>query len=152
MDDPNGTLTILDASPSISKCSFDGSSGFTDMVRVGGQSSPTFDHVYLHSAHCGFHTFGGTNTSMRVTNAVFENLAYGIMAYTTKPIIEDSVFRNNSTDVGTCNGATSDNTPVLTHNNYVKGSPTVDASCFKIGTTDASPAAVANPSAGPSGL
>jgi hypothetical protein len=152
VDDPNGTLTIMDASPTISNCNFDGSSGFTDMVRIGGMSSPTFDHVYLHGAHCGFHTFGGTNTSAHITNAIFENLAYGVMAYTTKPIIENSVFKMNSTDIGFCTGATKDNTPELKNNSYTSGSPVIDASCFQIGTTDASPALTPNPSAGPSGL
>jgi hypothetical protein len=152
VDDPNGTLTIMDASPSISNSSFDGSSGYTDMVRIGGKSSPTFDHVYLHSAHCGFHTFGGTNTSARITNAIFENLAYGIMAYTTKPIVEDSVFRKNTNDVGMCSGATEANAPALRNNHYADGSPLLDPSCFLIGTTDASPASTANTSAGPSGL
>jgi hypothetical protein len=152
VDDPNGTLTIMDASPTITNCNFDGSSGFTDMVRIGGKSSPTFDHVYLHGAHCGFHTFGGTNTSAHITNAIFENLAYGVMAYTTKPIIENSVFKTNSTDVGFCTGATKDNTPELKNNSYTNGMPVIDASCFQIGTTDPSPATTANPSAGPSGL
>jgi hypothetical protein len=148
VDDPNGTVTIMDASPSFSNCRFDGISAYTDLVRVGGESSPTFDRVYLHAAHCGFHTFGGTNTSIHVTNAIFEKLAYGVMAYTTKPIIEDSVFIKNLNDVGICTGATEDNTPVLENNHYEKGEPTIDASCFRIGTTDPSPAATANPGAG----
>lgn len=152
VDDPNGTLTIMDASPSVTNTSFDGSSAFTDMVRVGGNASPTFDHVYVHAAHCGFHTFGGNNTSPHITNSVFEGLSYGIMAYTTKPIIEDSVFKGNANDVGICDGATEDNTPVLKNNNYSSGSPSVDPSCFRINTVDASPAASANPTAGPSGL
>jgi hypothetical protein len=150
VDDPNGTVTIMDASPSFSNCRFDGISAYTDLVRVGGESSPTFDRVYLHAAHCGFHTFGGTNTSMRVSNAIFEKLAYGVMAYTTRPIIEDSVFIKNGSDVGICTGATEDNTPVLENNHYEKGEPSIDPSCFRIGTTDPSPAATANPNAGTS--
>ncbi|MDB4990109.1 MAG: putative immunogloblin, partial [Myxococcaceae bacterium] len=141
VDDPNGTLTIIDASPTISNSEFDGASIVTDVVRVGGQSSPTFDHVYLHGAHCGFHTSGGTNTSMHVTNSVFDGLIYGIMAYATKPIIEDSVFKMNSTDVGVCSGASADNAPVLKNNSYSSGSPVLEASCFMVGTTDPSPAA-----------
>jgi hypothetical protein len=133
-------------------CELDGSSAFTDLVRVGGQSSATFDHVLLTNAHCGFHTSGGTNTSIHVTHSIIEKMSYGIMAYTTKPIIEDSVFRMNGNDVGVCTGATSANTPVLTNNNYPSGSPTIDASCFQIGTTDPSPAGTANANAGPSGL
>ena len=152
VDDPNGTLTIMDASPQVSDCEFNGSSGFTDMVRIGGKSSPTFDHVYLHGAHCGFHTFGGANTSPKITNAIFENLAYGIMAYTTKPIIEDSVFRSNSTDIGMCTDATADNVPMLKNNNYESGSASIDASCFRIGAAEPNPATTPNPKAGPSGL
>jgi hypothetical protein len=152
VDDPNGTLTIMDASPSVTNSQFDGSSGFTDMVRIGGNSSPTFDHVYLHSAHCGFHTSGGTNTSAHITNSIFEDLAYGIMAYATKPIVEDSVFLKNTTDIGMCTGATKDNGPVLKNNNYTGGEAQIDATCFDITPADPSPAKTANPSAGPSGL
>lgn len=152
IDDPNGTVTIIDASPSFSNCKFDGASAFTDLVRVGGASSSTFDHVSMASAHCGFHTSGGTNTSIHVTNSIIEKMSYGIMAYTTKPIIEDSIMRMNGNDVGLCNGATKDNTPVLKNNNYTTGMPRVDASCFMIDTTDPSPAATANPLAGSSGL
>jgi hypothetical protein len=151
IDDPNGTLTIMDASPTITNCQFDGSSGFTDMVRIGGMSSPTFDYVLLHNAHCGFHTFGGTNTSARITNAVFEDLSYGIMAYTTKPIVEDSIFRNNGYDLGVCNGATEANAPLLKNNFYAAGAVGLDPSCFRIKTVDAAPASSANTAAG-SGL
>jgi hypothetical protein len=152
VDDPNGTLTIMDASPTITDSSFAGSSGFTDMVRIGGKSSPLFDHCYLHNAHCGFHTSGGTNNSPHITNSILENLAYGIMAYTTKPIVENSVFAKNSTDIGLCNGATEDNAAVLKNNNYSSGEVALDASCFKIKIVDATPASAPNPTAGPSGL
>lgn len=152
MDDPNGTLTIMDASPTITDCQFNGSSGFTDMVRIGGSSSPTFDHVHVRDAHCGFHTFGGTNTSPRITHAIFENLSYGIMAYTTKPIVESSVFRNNAYDIGICSGATVDNAAVLTNNFYAAGQLSLDASCFRINVADTSPAKAEPVDVGPSGL
>lgn len=140
VDDPNGALTIIDASPTITDCRFDGASSLTDLVRIGGMSSPTFDHVYLHDAHCAFHTFGGTNTSARITNALIENFAYGFMAYTTKPIVENSVFMNNSADFGICLGATADNAPGLKSNFYSSGEVSLDPSCFNIGIADASPA------------
>jgi len=152
VDDPNGALTIMDASPSVTDSNFDGASAFADMIRIGGKSSPTFDHIYVHAAHCGFHTSGGTNTSARITNSVFEGLSYGIMAYATKPIVENSVFKGNLTDIGICSGATEDNAAVLKSNSYSSGEVALDASCFKIKIVDPSPASAPNPTAGPSGL
>jgi hypothetical protein len=123
------------------------------MVRIGGNASPKFDHCYVNNSHCGFHTNGGNNTSARITNTIFENLSYGIMAYTTKPIVENSVFRRNSDDIGMCEGgATAANAPGLMGNFYEGGAVKLDASCDKIGTKDPSPVATANASAGPSGL
>jgi hypothetical protein len=148
VDDPNGALTIMDASPTITDCRFDGASTLTDLVRIGGNASPTFDHVYLHDAHCAFHTFGGTNTSARITNALMENFSYGFMAYTTKPIVEDSVFKNNASDFGICLGATEANAPALHNNFYSAGEVQLDPSCFGIGIADAAPANAANVSAG----
>lgn len=148
VDDPNGALTIMDASPTITDCRFDGASTVTDLVRIGGNASPTFDHVYLHDAHCAFHTYGGTNTSARVTNALIENFAYGFMAYTTKPIVENSVFKNNSADFGICLGATEDNAPALKDNFYSAGEVQLDGSCYGIGIVDATPATAASTSAG----
>lgn len=153
VDDPNGCLTIIDASPTVTNCRFDGSGGLNDMIRIGGNASPVFDHIYVHASHCGFHTNGGTNTSPHITNSVLENLAYGIMAYTTQPIIENSVFKTNTNDVGMCSGATAQNAPKLSNNFYTNGGAVLlDASCDKIGTVDSAPATVANASAGPSGL
>lgn len=152
IDDVNGTLTILDASPSVSNSSFDGSAALVDMVRIGGNASPVFDHVLVQDAHCGFHTFGAANASPRITNSRFERLAYGIMAYTMKPVIENSVFIDNANDVGFCFGATADNVPELHDNHYSSGAALVDPSCFQIGADDASPAITPNPTAGPVGL
>jgi hypothetical protein len=152
IDDPNGFLTIIEASPTISNCRFDGSGGLNDMVRIGGNASPKFDHCNVNNSHCGFHTNGGTNSSARITNTIFENLSYGIMAYTTKPIVENSVFRRNGSDIGVCDGATTANAPGLMGNFYEGGAVKLDANCDKIGTKDASPATTANASAGPSGL
>ncbi|MET0387731.1 MAG: hypothetical protein ABW321_17300 [Polyangiales bacterium] len=148
VDDPNGALTIMDASPTITDCRFDGASALTDLVRIGGNASPTFDHVYLHDAHCAFHTFGGTNTSARITHARIENFPYGFMAYTTKPIVEDSVFINNGADFGICLGATEDNAPALRNNFYSGGEVLLDASCFGLGINDPSPAGADDPSIG----
>jgi hypothetical protein len=152
IEDVNGTLTILDASPTISNSSFDGSAALVDMIRVGGNASPVFDHIHVKDAHCGIHANGGVNTSPTVRNSVFMQLAYGLMAYATKPIVEDSVFMNNSNDFGFCFDATAENAPALRNNYYSSGEVIVDPTCFQIGTTDASPAAVPNPSAGPAGL
>jgi hypothetical protein len=152
IDDVNGTLTILDASPRVSNSSFDGSALLVDMIRVGGDASPVFDHIHVVGAHCGIHAFGGINSAPIVTNSVFEQLAFGLMAYTTAPRVEDSVFLMNANDIGFCFGATADNRPSLRNNFYSSGSPVVDPSCFQIGTTDDSPATAAHPGAGPVGL
>ncbi|MFT3923286.1 MAG: hypothetical protein QM778_12200 [Myxococcales bacterium] len=152
VDDPNGCMTIINASPTVTDCRFEGSGGLNDMIRVGGQSSPTFDHLYIEKSHCGFHMSGGINTSPRISNTVFTDLAYGIMAFTMKPIVEGSVFIRNSTDIGLCSGATAANVPMLQNNFFEGGTLLLDASCNRIGTKDASPASAANASAGPSGL
>ena len=86
------------------------------MVIIDGDSSPVFDHIHVKDAHCGFHMVGG---SARITHSVFERLVYGIMAYATAPVIEDSVFRDNANDVGTCLGATAEQAPALEHNHYL---------------------------------
>jgi hypothetical protein len=148
VDDPNGALTIMDASPTVTDCRFDGASSLTDLVRIGGNASPVFDHVYLHDAHCAFHTYGGTNTSAIIKHTRMKNFAYAFMAYTTKPIVEDSVFITNSNDFGICLGATEDNAPQLRNNFYSGGEATLDASCFNIGISDASPASADDPTAG----
>lgn len=148
IDDPNGALTIMDASPTITDCQFDGASSLTDLVRIGGMASPVFDYVYLHDAHCAFHTFGGTNTSAIIRHTRMQNFAYAFMAYTTKPIVEDSVFITNSSDFGICLGATEDNAPVLRNNFYSGGEVLLDPSCFNIGILDPSPASADNPSVG----
>jgi hypothetical protein len=152
IDDPNGYMTIMNASPTVTNCRFEGSGGLNDMVRIGGNASPKFDHCFVNNSHCGFHTNGGTNTSARISNTVFESLSYGVMAYTTKPIIENSVFRMNANDIGMCSGATTANTPGLMGNFYASGAVALDASCDKIGTKDPSPAGSAGASVGPSGL
>jgi hypothetical protein len=152
IDDPNGTMTIMNASPTVKNSWFDGASAYTDMVRIGGAASPTFDHVLMQNAHCGFHTFGGVNTSPRITNSVFQNLSYGIMAFQTKPSFERSVFINNTNDVGLCLGAQADSAPVLSGNYYASGSPAIDAGCVAIGTNDPNPASSPIEGAGPVGL
>jgi hypothetical protein len=152
IDDPNGTMTILSASPVVSNSSFIGASPFTDLVRIGGDSSPVFDHVLVQNAHCGFHDFGGTNNSPRVTNSIIEGLSYGVMAYTTKPVFENCVFQNNGNDVGLCSGATSANEPVLTGNYFASGKASIDPGCAQIGTTATGSATATIPGAGPVGL
>jgi hypothetical protein len=122
------------------------------MIRVGGAASPVFDHLYIKDAHCGIHANGGTNNTPTVRNTIFENMAYGLMVYATKPMIENSVFRGNANDVGFCFDATEANAPILRNNFYSSGEALVDPTCFQIGTTDPSPAASANPMAGPVGL
>ena len=149
VEDINGTLTIIDASASVSNSSFDNSIAIVDMVIIDGDSSPVFDHVHVKDAHCGFHMVGGT---ARITNSVFEQLVYGVMAYATAPVIENSVFRNNGNDVGTCLGATAEQAPALDNNYYSSGAALIDASCFQIQTEDEHPAAAPNPAAGPAGL
>ena len=152
IDDVNGTLTILDASPTVTNSSFDGSAALVDMIRVGGNSSPVFDHLHIVDAHCAFHANGGKNTKPKITNTVFERLGYGIMAYATKPVMENNVFRGNGYDVGFCFDATADNTPELRNNFYASGSANVDPSCFQIGADEPAPAKTANAAAGPVGL
>ncbi len=146
VDDPNGALTIIDASPTITNSRFDGASIFTDLVRIGGDSAPTFDHVYLHDAHCAFHSSGGTKNAPVIRNAVMEGFSYGFMTFTTTPIVEDSVFKNNINDFGLCSG-TEANAPKL-KNNFYGGEVKLDASCFRIKVKDASPASTANANAG----
>jgi hypothetical protein len=150
--DVNGTLTIVGASPMVTNSTFDGSAALVDMIRVRDGSAPVLDHLYIKEAHCGVHMEGGTNVTPTVTNTVFEGLAYGVMAYTTKPRIESSVFMGNGNDIGFCFGATADNAPMLTGNFYAAGTALIDPSCTGIGTKDASPAAAPNPAAGPAGL
>ncbi len=154
VDDPNGTLTIIDSSPSVENCEFAGASPFTDLVRIGGQASPTFDHVYLHDAHCGFHINGAVNNSPRIRNAILSGFSYGFMAYTGKPIVEASIFKGNTQDFGLCSGATKDNAPQLEGNFYSAGDVSLDSSCFKIEIADASKVAdeKALPNAGAKGL
>jgi hypothetical protein len=152
IDDPNGTMTILGASPKVTNSQFDGASAVTDMVRIGGESKPTFDHVLLQNAHCGLHDFGAVNNSPVVTNSIFRGLAYGAMAFQTKPIFENNVFENNQNDVGFCLGAAADNAPVLDGNYYASGSALIDPGCFQIGTADSSPASAPIEGAGPVGL
>jgi hypothetical protein len=152
IDDPNGTMTILSASPAVSNSAFIGASPVTDLIRIGGASAPVFDHLLVQNAHCGFHDFGATNNSPLVTNSIIEGLSYGVMAYTTKPMFENCVFQNNATDVGICTGATAANQPVLTGNYFASGKITVDTSCDQIGTTATSDATAMIPGAGPVGL
>ena len=131
---------------------FEGFSAFTDMVRVGGDAAPLFDHVRLNGAHCAFHNFGSTNNSPRVTNSIIEHMSYGAMAFTSKPIFENCNFENNTDDVGYCYGAVADNAPVLTGNYYLSGDATVDASCFQIGTAATGNLTAPVDGAGPVGL
>jgi hypothetical protein len=152
IDDVNGTLTILDASPTVTNSSFDGSAALVDMIRVGGNGSPVFDHLKIVDAHCAFHLNGGVNNSPKISNTVFERLAYGIMAYATKPVVENSVFRDNGYDVGFCFDATEANAPQLKNNFYSAGTAGVDPSCFQIGADEPTPAAMPNSAAGPVGL
>jgi hypothetical protein len=152
IDDPNGTMTIMDASPTVTNSQFDGASAVTDMVRIGGESTPVFDHVLLQKAHCGFHNFGAVNNSPIVKNSIFRQLSYGVMAFQTKPVFENNVFDGNTNDVGLCLGASADNAPVLTGNYYASGSALIDPGCFQIGTADSGPAAAPIEGAGPVGL
>ena len=152
IDDVNGTLTILDASPTISNSSFDGSAALVDMIRVGGNSSPLFDHLHLKDAHCGIHANGGVNNTPRIKHTVFENMAYGLMVYATKPSIEDTVFLNNAYDVGFCFDATEQNVPTLTRNFYSAGEASIDPTCFQIGAADPNPLPTKPTDVGPVGL
>jgi hypothetical protein len=151
-NDENGTLTILNASPAVSHSLFDGASAFVDMVRVGGNSTPTFDHVHVRNAHCAFHTNGAVANSPRITNSIIEGQSYGVMAYRAKPVFENCVFKNNSNDFGFCFDATSAEAPTLKGNFYAAGAPAVDSTCFQIGTKEPSPATSAPAGVGPVGL
>jgi hypothetical protein len=152
IDDPNGTMTIMNASPTITNSQFDGASAITDMVRIGGESKPVFDHVLIQNAHCGFHNFGAVNNSPIVKNSIFRQLSYGVMAFQTKPVFEHNVFEGNTNDVGLCLGASAESAPVLEGNYYATGSALIDAGCFQIGTADSSPASAPIEGAGPVGL
>jgi hypothetical protein len=152
MDDVNGSLTILDGSPTVTNSSFDHSSALVDMIRIGGSSSPVFDHVSITSAHCGFHTNGGVNNTPTIKNSVLDGMSYGIMAYRSKAKIEHCNFTGNANDVGFCFDATADNAPTLTDNFYSSGSPSYDSTCFDIGKPDSMPAATAHGDVGPVGL
>jgi hypothetical protein len=152
VDDVNGSLTIIDASPTVSNSSFDNSSPLVDMIRIGGNASPVFDHISVVGAHCGFHTNGGVNTVPIIRNSVLEGMSYGIMAYTSKATFENCNFMGNSADVGFCFDATADNAPTLMNNFYSTGSASFDPTCSEITTADPMPAAAAHPTAGPQGL
>ena len=152
IDDPNGTMTILNASPTVTNSEFVGASPFTDMVRIGGEAKPTFDHVLLRDAHCGFHNFGAANNSPIVKNSIFQNLSYGVMAFSTKPVFENNVFRGNQNDVGFCIGAKAENAPVLSGNYYEAGTPAIDPLCVQIGTAETNAATAPIEGAGPAGL
>ncbi len=152
IDDPNGSMTILSASPMVSNSNFIGASPFTDLIRIGGTSSPVFDHVLVQNAHCAFHDYGGTDNSPRVTNSVIEGMSYGVMAYTTKPVFENCIFQNNGYDVGMCTGAAAADVPVLTEDYFATRSVSIDPSCAQIGATATSTATATIPGAGPAGL
>ncbi len=150
--DVNGTLTIVDASPTITNSSFDRGAPLVDMVRVRGTSSPTFDHCSFTDAHCGVHTEDVANGGTRITNSTFRNMPFGLMAFNTAPQLEGNVFTGNGSDIGVCLGATTATAPVLKGNYYEGGVPRFDASCSQVNTADSAPAATPNPSAGPVGL
>jgi hypothetical protein len=152
IDDPNGSVTILSASPVVTNSMLIGASPFTDLVRIGGASSPVFDHVSLESAHCGFHDNGATNNAPKVTNSIIKGMSYGVMAYTAAPVFENTVFQSNSTDVGECDGATTANQPVLTGDYFASGKPAFDTGCTQIGTTATNDATATIPGVGPVGL
>lgn len=151
-DDVNGSMTIIDASPTVTHSSFDHSSSLVDMIRVGGSGSPVLDHVSITSAHCGLHTNGAANTMPTIKNSVLQGMSYGIMAYTSKPTFENCNFIDNAQDIGFCFDATADNSPTLTGNYYSSGSASYDASCFEIGKPDSAPAGAPIDGIGPIGL
>ena len=152
IDDPNGTLTIIAASPTVTNSEFIGASMFTDLVRVGGNSAPVFDHDAFKAAHCGFHVFGATTSFTTITNSVIEGMTYGVMAFTTKPTFKNNVFKGNANDAGFCFGATSANKPIFDGNYYASGAAVFDASCVQAGTTSTNTARAEIPGAGPVGL
>jgi len=152
IDDVNGALTIINASPTVKNSTFDNSAPYVNMVQVGGANSqPTFDHIAITDGHCGIHVYGQPDNPPVITNAIFEGLPYAVMAFATKIEIRDSVFLDNTNDVGFCFEATDEDAPSLS-NNYYSSGLRLDASCTQIGTADDSPAAEANPDAGPVGL
>jgi hypothetical protein len=152
IDDPNGTVTIIGASPTVTNSEFVGASALTDLVRIGGTSTPHFDHDLFRDAHCGFHTFGGTNTSAQITNSVIQGMSYGVMAFTTKPIFKSCVFKGNTSDAGFCYGATNANAPVFDGNYYDSGSSTFDASCVQVGAAANNTVSATIAGVGPVGL
>jgi hypothetical protein len=152
IDDPNGTLTIMAASPTITNSEFIGASMLTDLVRVGGDSAPLFDHDTFKAAHCGFHVFGATTKFTTITNSVIDGMSYGVMAFTTKPNFKNNVFNGNANDAGFCFGATTANAPIFDGNYYASGTATFDASCVQAGTTAVRSVTAAIPGAGPVGL
>jgi len=152
VDDVNGTMTIIDASPTITHSSFDNSSPLVDMIRIGGNGSPVFDHIKVVGAHCGFHTNGGVNNQPVIKSSVLEGMSYGIMAYASKARFENNNFIGNSADVGFCFDATAENAVELVGNYYSTGMASFDPTCFEITMPDASAAAAAHADAGPSGL
>ena len=150
--DVNGTMTIIDASPTITHTSFDNSSPLVDMIRIGGDASPVFEHISVKGAHCGFHTSGGVNNQPVIRSSVLEGMSYGIMAYASKARFENNNFMGNSADVGFCFDATAENAVELVGNFYSTGMASFDPTCFEITMPDASPAAAAHADAGPKGL
>jgi hypothetical protein len=152
IDDPNGTLTIMTASPTVTNSEFIGASMFTDLVRVGGNSAPVFDHDTFKAAHCGFHIFGATTSYTTITNSVIDGMSYGVMAFTAKPSFKNNVFKGNAADAGFCLGATTANAPIFEGNYYASGTATFDASCVQAGTAAKNTAPAAIPGAGPVGL
>lgn len=152
IDDPNGTLTIMNASPTVTNSEFIGASMFTDLVRVGGNSAPVFDHDMFKAAHCGFHIFGATTSFTKITNSVIDGMSYGVMAFTAKPTFKDNVFKGNSADAGFCLGATTANAPIFEGNYYASGTATFDASCVQAGTAAKNTVTTAIAGAGPVGL
>jgi len=82
IDDVNGTLTILDASPTVTNSSFDGSAALVDMIRVGGKASPVFDHVHVIDAHCAFQ-FGAVRSEEPAQRRALHPKAEGVAAQWT---------------------------------------------------------------------
>jgi hypothetical protein len=153
IDDPNGTLTIIDASPTVTNSEFIGASAFTDLVRIGGNSAAVFDHGMFKAAHCGFHIFGATTSFTTVTNSVIDGMSYGVMAFTTKPTFKSNVFKGNTAaDGGYCFGATQANAPIFDGNYFASGTANLDASCVQAGAASINAATMAIAGAGPVGL
>jgi hypothetical protein len=152
IDDPNGTLTILSASPTLTNSEFVGASPLTDLVRIGGSSTPMFDHDVFKNAHCGFHTYGGTNSSPQINNSVISGMSYGVMAFTTKPIFKGDVFQGNTDDAGFCYGAAAANAPVFDGSYFASGTAAFDASCVQVSTAATNSVTAMIAGAGPVGL